>query len=556
MSGKWHLGAEMPYDPNSHGFDESLFIPFSHDMSCYQRWPCHYEQSDFFPSAFSSKLFAMCKRGSQPISAPGNKGRPYLAHEACPPKSLGACHANDPVRIAMHQDCADGCEYSHHHYLESSLKAGIDTRRGLKHALSLPLVWTGGTWTNLSTATLDQNEQTSKKNPVVVEQPTAPWELYDKILAFYHMFLHNLRKEKDSQPYFAYLATTGPHLPFIPAPRFQKMNNATPNGPIHSFLDTMTELDDFIGRALEIAGRSVFLIVTSDNGPFFPVAKVWRTGSLGPYTAGGKYSPWEGGHRVPALFRWPGYIRPGVSDILCSQLDILPTILSLVNKTALPQNLDGIDLAPWIFSDQEASFFSNSTPLSQQRILLIPSGTNIVAARIGHYKVWTLDTQKTKKSSVYDIQNDPGERHPLSGQQALTAALNARAVQAKNDFYATKKMDQHPKPMANHGSFCCEPRLFDCHCRRSASFLPPIPSKSFSLDDRCSMIPIPSIDQGVSIGTALPSAHNTASSQNRTSLISPFHHERQQRKKKKNKRAGSKNGIGLGFHTTRKKSPH
>ena len=43
----------------------------------------------------------------------------------------------------------------------------------------------------------------------------------------------------------------------------------------------------------------------------------------------GKASTWEGGHREVGVFRWLGHITAGVSDVLGSTLDIVPTMTAL-----------------------------------------------------------------------------------------------------------------------------------------------------------------------------------------------------------------------------------
>ncbi|NBV85772.1 MAG: arylsulfatase [Verrucomicrobia bacterium] len=51
----------------------------------------------------------------------------------------------------------------------------------------------------------------------------------------------------------------------------------------------------------------------------------------GPLRAG-KYSPFEGGTRVPFLTRWLGRIRPGVSDAMVSQVDFLASFAALTGQ--------------------------------------------------------------------------------------------------------------------------------------------------------------------------------------------------------------------------------
>ena len=53
---------------------------------------------------------------------------------------------------------------------------------------------------------------------------------------------------------------------------------------------------------------------------------------------GGKANNWEGGIRVPGIFRWPGVIRAGLEiDEPTSNMDIFPTVAKLAGSP-LPQD--------------------------------------------------------------------------------------------------------------------------------------------------------------------------------------------------------------------------
>ena len=53
----------------------------------------------------------------------------------------------------------------------------------------------------------------------------------------------------------------------------------------------------------------------------------------------GKGTTWEGGMRVPGFISYPGRIKPGISHALTSTLDIMPTIISIVRKSADKKSL-------------------------------------------------------------------------------------------------------------------------------------------------------------------------------------------------------------------------
>ena len=58
---------------------------------------------------------------------------------------------------------------------------------------------------------------------------------------------------------------------------------------------------------------------------------------------GGKFSQYEGGHRVPALAWWPGKVQPGTtSDALILGFDLFPTFTDIAGIAEdNPDKLDG-----------------------------------------------------------------------------------------------------------------------------------------------------------------------------------------------------------------------
>ncbi len=104
-------------------------------------------------------------------------------------------------------------------------------------------------------------------------------------------------------------------------------------------------LDDCVGRliaALKESGleKDTLVVFTSDNGSYCQDL-------VGDYR-GTKGDVYEGGLRVPYIFRWPGMIEPGsVSTERITHIDLYPTFLDFAG-IAPPENhpLDGLSLAP------------------------------------------------------------------------------------------------------------------------------------------------------------------------------------------------------------------
>ncbi|SIO26291.1 Arylsulfatase A [Singulisphaera sp. GP187] len=155
-----------------------------------------------------------------------------------------------------------------------------------------------------------------------------------------------------ANPFFLYFATHDVHVPRVPHPRFAGKSGCGVRG------DVIEELDWCVGEVLATLDRlkltdNTLVIFSSDNGPvvddgYADEAEQTLNGHRpsGPLR-GGKYSPYEGGTRVPLIASWPAKIKPGVSDALICQIDLLATFAALT-KRDLPQDagLDSLDVLP------------------------------------------------------------------------------------------------------------------------------------------------------------------------------------------------------------------
>ena len=105
--------------------------------------------------------------------------------------------------------------------------------------------------------------------------------------------------------------------------------------------DTMIDHDKNVGEILTALDNlgiadNTFVMYATDNGPHM---NSWPDGAMTPFR-NEKNSNWEGAYRVPAMFRWPGKIRPGqVSNEIISHLDMLPTLLAIAGDTQVADKL-------------------------------------------------------------------------------------------------------------------------------------------------------------------------------------------------------------------------
>src|SRR6185295_19325129 len=141
--------------------------------------------------------------------------------------------------------------------------------------------------------------------------------------------------------FFLYLAHSLPHIPLARSADYAGHSA----GGIYG--DVVEEIDWSTGRvldALRSAGieRRTLVVFTSDNGPW--LAYKTHGGSAGPLREG-KGTTWEGGVRTPAIFWWPGTVRPSVVTDIGSAMDLFATAASLARAPPPSDRVvDGVDL--------------------------------------------------------------------------------------------------------------------------------------------------------------------------------------------------------------------
>lgn len=146
-----------------------------------------------------------------------------------------------------------------------------------------------------------------------------------------------------SRPFLLYVAHNLPHIPLARSPEFVGHSTAGMYGDVIEEIDWSTGqiLDALKANGLE---RRTLVVFTSDNGPWLPFGD--HGGSAGPLRDG-KGTTWEGGVRTPAIFWWPGTIKPEVVTDIASEMDLFATAAALSAAT-LPSDrvLDSVDLSP------------------------------------------------------------------------------------------------------------------------------------------------------------------------------------------------------------------
>ena len=234
------------------------------------------------------------------------------------------------------------------------------------------------------------------------------------------------------RPFFAYIAHNQPHLGLFASEAFRGKSRRGLLG------DVMAEIDDSVGRilkALEDNGvaKNTLVVFSSDNGPWILFQNAAKSkygearlhvGYAQPFRDG-KGSNWEGGHRVPGIFHWPGVIEPRRQFEPASTLDVLPTVLAL-SGAEVPQGLDGRDIRPLL---SPGRFKGAVKPFE-----LAYSGADNRpnAFREGPWKLHVKLISQTgsnhgfaasrEKPLLFNVEEDLGERIDRAAEQPETVA--------------------------------------------------------------------------------------------------------------------------------------
>lgn len=205
------------------------------------------------------------------------------------------------------------------------------------------------------------------------------------------------------RPFFLMLATTAVHAPIAPGPAFKGRSKAG------LYADTVKELDDAVGQILKTLDdlkidQNTLVLFTSDNGP--PVGEGTDGASTGGLR-GGKFSPHEGGIRVPAIARWKGTLKPRVESTPAIHLDWLPTLAGIAAaKLPADRPPDGLDLSPLLL---------HAKPLPD-RPLYFYFPDKLQAVRLGDWKL--MRRPDDPAIQLFNLKDDPTEstdqsaRHP------------------------------------------------------------------------------------------------------------------------------------------------
>lgn len=231
-----------------------------------------------------------------------------------------------------------------------------------------------------------------------------------------------IEKNHESR-FFLFVAHEAVHLPFQTPEDTPEKRKPIPKSEMWSrdrirpkYKVMLQELDRGIGEILDAVNKTgiaeqTLVFFFSDNGAI-------GAGSNKPFR-GGKFSHYEGGHRVPAIAWWPGKIKPKTrTDALTVGMDLLPTFADLA-KVAIPsdRHLDGINIKSVLFGQGD---------LPQRTIYFGYEPKLGTAMREGQWKMILKDGI----SQLFDLNNDISEQNNLVDKHPERAARMRSSIEA------------------------------------------------------------------------------------------------------------------------------
>jgi arylsulfatase A-like enzyme len=234
-------------------------------------------------------------------------------------------------------------------------------------------------------------------------------------------------EDNRDNPFFLYFATHDIHVPRLPHSRFTGKSGMGPRG------DAILEFDWSVGEILNTIEKldlqkNTLVIITSDNGPVVDdgykdqaVDLLKKHKPAGPLR-GGKYSAFEGGTRVVFITGWEGTVKPGTSEALVSQIDLLSSLAALAGVTLPPDaGPDSRNLLNTLLGKSKAGRDWIVEQVSRNKLSLIRGYWKYVEPGTGpEIQVNTnTETGNSSMPQLYYLVDDIGEKKNVAAEHSL-----------------------------------------------------------------------------------------------------------------------------------------
>ena len=255
--------------------------------------------------------------------------------------------------------------------------------------------------------------------------------------------------------FFLYLPYYSVHTPIMGKENWVEKFAAKPGTDGQHRADyaaMIASVDENVGRLLaEVKAqgltRRTIVLFTSDNGGVRAIS------SQQPLRAG-KGSYYEGGIRVPLVVRWPGTIEAGSrSEVPVTNLDIYPTLQSIVQAKKTATMLDGDDISPLFYGQtlpERSHYWHFPIYLQAYRVGEDEGRDPLFRTRPGsvvRQGSWKLHEYfEDGGLELYNLETDPGETNNLAtAEPQRTRALHQQLIDWREDMQAPIPSTPNPE---------------------------------------------------------------------------------------------------------------
>lgn len=241
-----------------------------------------------------------------------------------------------------------------------------------------------------------------------------------------------------AQPFFCHIA---PSLPAgMPESAIEPFQNR-PEIPLPLRAAWISTLDTAVGNLLDDLDRlaiakSTLVILTSTSGMHSAGREPDKQG-FNAGRRGSRGSPYDGGHCVPFMVRWPdGGVTAGSLTAAAAHVDLLPTVAELTANPLPPDlKLDGQSLAAPLRDPKAAPGGERILVTCAQEVPVpLPWRQNCVMAGS-----WRL----INGLELYDLRTDPGQRKNV----AATNADTVQRLRAAGETWWKSVSESLPQPV-------------------------------------------------------------------------------------------------------------
>jgi len=252
-------------------------------------------------------------------------------------------------------------------------------------------------------------------------------------------------KRKEKSPFFAYITPNAPHAPLQCPEEYSKRYAGKVDTNAAKFYGMIENIDDNFGRLIAKLDdwgitRDTLVIFMTDNGGTVGV-KHFNAGMRAQ-----KNTPYEGGVRVPAFWRWPaGFSGGNDCSALTAHVDILPTLAQITGARLPDISLDGRSLLP-LLKNPQAEW--------ADRFLFTHVGRwekgKVTEAKFTNCAVRNARFRFVNNQELHDLKADPGEKNNvISEHPEVVAAMRAAYDQWWSEILPTLENENIIGPKVN-----------------------------------------------------------------------------------------------------------